>query len=135
MDGRDRTPLHKRMMIHVPPGTAEWMEGVEPTADEIVFNKTGSNAFICTAIDHVLRNLGITKLVCCGVLTDECVSGTVKSACDLGYNCTVLTDACCAATDARHDAALATMSRFVQRMCLVDEWSPDKHSIRRQSRL
>ena len=24
-DGRDRTALHKRMQIHVPPGTAKWM--------------------------------------------------------------------------------------------------------------
>ena len=39
LDGRDRTPLHKRMMIHVPPGTAEWMSGVAPVGDEIVFDK------------------------------------------------------------------------------------------------
>ena len=67
------------------------MPGVALVGDEIVFDKTGFNAFICTAIDHVLRNLGVTELVCCGVLTDECVLGTVKSACYLGYDCTVLT--------------------------------------------
>ena len=66
------------------------MPGVALVGDEIVFDKTGFNAFICTAIDHVLRNLGVTELVCCGVLTDECVLGTVKSACYLGYDCTVL---------------------------------------------
>ena len=135
LDGRDRGDLHKRMGIHVPPGTADWMEGVGPVGDEIVFDKTGSNAFICTSIDHVLRNMGIVNLVCCGVLTDECVSGTVKSACDLGYNCTVLTDACCAATETRHDAALATMSRFVGRMCKVEDWNPIRATHITQSRL
>ena len=51
----------------------------------MVFNKTGSNAFVTTNLHYVLSNMDVTKLVCCGVLTDECVAGTVKAACDLGY--------------------------------------------------
>ena len=51
--------------------------------DEMVFNKTGSNAFVTTNLHYVLSNMDVTKLVCCGVLTDECVAGTVKAACDL----------------------------------------------------
>ena len=122
MDGRDRTSLHKRMNIHVAPGRAEWMKGVEPVGDELVFSKTGSNAFCCTALDHVLRNMNVKRLVFCGVLTDECVAGTVKSACDLGYDCTVLEDACLAATPSRHHHAVRTISRFANLICSVSEW-------------
>lgn len=121
MDGRDRSLLHRRMGIHVPPGSAQWLPGVEPEGDEIVFNKTGSNAFCCTNIEFVLKNLQITTLVCCGVLTDECVAGTVKAASDLGYNCLVLTDACQAAVPERHTAALKTLSRFAT-LSTTDEW-------------
>ena len=80
--------------------------------DEMVFNKTGSNAFVTTNLHYVLSNMDVTKLVCCGVLTDECVAGTVKAACDLGYDCTVVEDACLAGTQDRHDAAIATVRRF-----------------------
>ena len=97
-------------------------DGVEPREDELVFDKTGSNAFVCTSMDHVLRNMSIQHLICVGVLTDEFVAGTVKSACDLGYNVTVLSDGCCAATVKRHNAAMETMSRFADRICSVKEW-------------
>ena len=120
-DGRDRSKLHKRMNIHVPPADGaemrdesqgSFMKGVGPIGDEMVFNKTGSNAFVTTNLHYVLSNMDVKKLVCCGVLTDECVAGTVKAACDLGYDCTVVEDACLAGTRDRHDAAIATVRRF-----------------------
>ena len=43
-----------------------------------MFNKTGSNAFVTTNLHYVLGNIGVRRLVCVGVLTDECVAGTVK---------------------------------------------------------
>ena len=129
-DGRDRSRLHKRMGIHVPPPSAgaqgssaagSWMSGVGPRDDEIVFLKTGSNAFVCTNIDYVLKNMGIDRLVCCGVLTDECVAGTVKAACDLGYECTVLEDACLAGSLERHRGSIMTLARFAS-VCSTAAW-------------
>ena len=126
-DGRDRSALHKRMQIHVPPSAVpggassssssqqgRWLDGVAPAGDELVFNKTGSNAFCTTNIHYVLGNVGVRSLVCCGVLTDECVAGTVKAACDLGYACTVLEDACLAGAPERHAGAIATLRRFAR---------------------
>ena len=49
-----------------------------------------------------------------GLLTDECVAGTVKSAADLGFDCTVLEDACTAATQRRHDASILGLRRFAK---------------------
>ena len=89
--------------------------------DELVFNKTGSNAFVTTNMHYVLSNIGVKKLISVGVLTDECVAGTVKSAADLGYECTVLSDACLAATPDRHEVTLQTVSRFAT-VTTVDEW-------------
>lgn len=129
-DGRDRSALHKRMKIHVPPEEAfagaectagEWMPGVGPKGDELVFNKTGSNAFATTNLHYVLSNLGVRRLVCVGVLTDECVGGTVKTAADLGYEVTVLNDACLAASPERHHVTLQTLSRFAT-VTTTEDW-------------
>ena len=125
-DGRDRSKLHKRMNIHVPPtanaSQGSFMDGVGPAGDEMVFNKTGSNAFVTTNLHYVLSNMNVSKLVCCGVLTDECVAGTVKAACDLGYDCTVVEDACLAGTSERHDAAIATVRRFASKVLSTQEY-------------
>ena len=126
LDGRDRSKLHKRMNIHVPPAPATsqgyFMDGVGPVGDEMVFNKTGSNAFVTTNLHYVLSNMNVSKLVCCGVLTDECVAGTVKAACDLGYDCTVVEDACLAGSPERHDAAIATIRRFASQVLSTREF-------------
>ena len=116
-DGRDRSLLHKNMGIHVLPHgdkRAQFLRGLGPKGDEMVFDKTGSNAFATTNINYVLRNVGIKKLIVMGLLTDECVAGTVKSAADLGFDCTVLEDACTAATQRRHDASILGLRRFAK---------------------
>ena len=62
-DGRDRSSMHKRSRIHVPPGSGThghgaWMDGVGPMDDELIFNRTGSNIFTTTNMHYVLSNLG-----------------------------------------------------------------------------
>ena len=44
-----------------------------------------------------------------------------QAAADLGYECTVLTDACLAAAPDRHDGALKTVSRFAE-VTTTAEW-------------
>jgi nicotinamidase-related amidase len=86
-DGRDRSLDYKISGFHVPKGSwdAQVLEAVAPTADEMVLPKTSSSAFMSTALDMVLRNLGIKHLMICGGLTDQCVESAVRDACDLGY--------------------------------------------------
>ena len=69
--------------------------------------KTSSNVFISTNIDYVLRNLGVRQLVIAGLVTDQCIESAVRDACDLGYLVTLVTDACAAYSQERHDNALA----------------------------
>ncbi|MCB1993686.1 MAG: cysteine hydrolase, partial [Geminicoccaceae bacterium] len=83
-DGRDRSLDHKLSGILVPKGSplARVIPAVAPLADEIVLPKTSSGVFNSTAIDYVLRNLGIDNLIVCGFLTDQCVDMAVRDAAD-----------------------------------------------------
>ena len=113
-DGRDRSLDYKISGLHVPRGSwdARVIDAIKPGEDEIVIPKTSSSAFISTNIDYVLRNLGTRYLVISGVLTDQCVESAVRDACDLGYLVTIVTDACAAYDQQRHDAALRAIKGY-----------------------
>lgn len=110
-NGRDRSPGHKRLRLHAPPGSkeAEFVEGVEPVGDEIVVNKTASGVFVSTNLEYVLRNLEIRALFIVGVYTNECVETTARDACDLGFYTTVIEDACATVTPELHFSSLNTL--------------------------
>ena len=65
-----------------------------------------------TNIDYVLRNLGTKYLVISGIVTDQCVEGAVRDACDLGYLVTLVTDACTTYSDARHQNSLKAIKGY-----------------------
>ena len=81
--------------------------------------KTSSNVFVSTNIDYVLRNLGTRYLVISGVVTDQCVEGAVRDACDLGYLVTLITDAC--ATDTQ--SATTTRSAPSRATAASERWT------------
>lgn len=107
-DGRDRSLDYKITGFSVPPDSwdGQVVDAIKPGPDEIVLPKTSSNVFHSTNIDYVLRNLGTRHLVISGIVTDQCVDGAVRSACDLGYLVTLITDACATYTQERHDFTL-----------------------------
>jgi nicotinamidase-related amidase len=74
--------------------------------------KTSSGVFNSTNIDYVLKNLGIRYLVIAGIMTDQCVDMAVRDAADRGYLVTCVSDACAAATHARHDTALGAFGGY-----------------------
>ena len=100
LDGRDRSPGHKRLNLHAAPGSkeAEFLTELAPLPDEIVINKTASGVFSSTNLEYVLRNLGIKGLFITGVYTNECVSTAVRVACDRGFHTTLIQDACTTVT-------------------------------------
>lgn len=122
-DGRDRSVGHNRLGLHAAPGSkeAEFLPEVAPKGDEIIINKTASGVFNSTNIEYILRNLEVRALYVCGVYTNECVSTTVRDACDRGFNTTLITDACATVTPELHNATISTVKDRYARVLYSDE--------------
>jgi nicotinamidase-related amidase len=78
---------------------------VWPTASEAVIVKLYPNAFRETWLADALCRACVTELVVCGAMTHTCIDSTVRAAFDLGYACTVISDAC-ATRDLEWDGAV-----------------------------
>ena len=122
-DGRERSPGHKRLNLHAPPGSkeSEFLVEVAPKRDELVINKTASGVFNATNIEYILRNMGITGLFVCGVYTNECVSTTVRDACDRGFYTTMINDACATVTPQLHNATIETIRDRYARVMTTEQ--------------
>ena len=69
-------------------------KNVRPVADEKVIIKHFPNSFRETELLDVLRENEITDLIVAGMMTHMCIDATTRAAKDLGYNCTLIGDAC-----------------------------------------
>lgn len=69
-------------------------KNVKPINGEKVISKDDVSAFNGTELQSYLDEHGISKLVLCGMQTHMCLEGTTRAAHDLGYKCTVISDAC-----------------------------------------
>jgi nicotinamidase-related amidase len=96
-------------------------EHVAPIEGEKVFTKTEVSCFNGTDLLAYLQENRITELVVAGMMTHMCVEAAVRAAYDLGFEVTLVGDACAtrdlefgetevAATDV-HASTLATLSR------------------------
>jgi nicotinamidase-related amidase len=64
-----------------------------PREGEPVVGKTTNSAFVGTALEGMLDELGATTLVLCGVLTSNSLEATTRHAGNLGYQAFVVADA------------------------------------------
>jgi len=78
------------------PGTAglEPHESVAPRPDEPVVVKHYPNSFRGTRLHDLLGSAGAKRVVIAGMMTHMCVDATTRAAIDLGFDCTILHDAC-----------------------------------------
>lgn len=122
LDGRDRGLDYKITGFNVPKGSYDGkvVDEIAPVGDEIVFPKSSSSVFVSTHIDYVLRNLGVSQIVLCGLLTDQCVESAVRDACDLNYLVTLVPDACATYTQERHDQSLRTIAGYCRQVSTDD---------------
>jgi len=67
---------------------------VEPLAGEKVFQKHFPNSFRETQLLETLRKQDVDDLMVAGAMSHMCVDASVRAACDLGFSCTVIEDAC-----------------------------------------
>lgn len=75
------------------PGNA-FRPGFEPMASEALVTKSVNSAFIGTDLDLRLKRLGARHVIAFGMVTDMCVSTTVRTGANLGWDMILVPDAC-----------------------------------------
>ncbi len=73
---------------------AEIRPSIQPIDGEKVIVKHFPNSFQGTELMDYLQANNVTDLVICGMITHMCVDATTRAAKDLGFNITVIGDAC-----------------------------------------
>lgn len=115
-DCRDLFPLRRNpdAFPQYPVGTYahEIIDELKPLQTDVVLDKNSAGAFNSTAIDQLLRNMGVTSLVITGVATNSCVNLTASDAADRGYSCVLVNDACATFGQIVHDVTMATFARI-----------------------
>lgn len=69
-------------------------ETVLPSENESLVIKHFPNSFLKTELESKLIEKQITKLVIVGMMTHMCIDATVRAAVDLGFETTLIEDAC-----------------------------------------
>jgi nicotinamidase-related amidase len=75
------------------PGNA-FRLGFEPLDGEPVVTKSVNSAFIGTDLDLRLKRLGARHAIAFGISTDMCVSTTIRTGANMGWDMTLVPDAC-----------------------------------------
>ena len=81
--------------------------------EDLVLIKTTSGSFTCTDLEAHLKNAGVEQLVVCGVVTNMCVEGTARAGAELGFDVTIVDDACAAWSQSAHEATLRSFQMFL----------------------
>ena len=95
------------------------VDELAPRAEDVRVDKYRMSGFWDTALDSILRNLGVTTLLFGGVNADQCVMCTLQDANFLGYDCVLLTD--CTATTSPDYCWQATLYNVKQCFGFVSE--------------
>jgi len=80
--------------------------------DDLVVDKVRFDAFQWTSLEPLLRGLGVTRLMICGVVTNICVESTARSAFMRDFAVTLIEDCCAAKTRRLHELALEVLSSY-----------------------
>jgi nicotinamidase-related amidase len=91
---------------------AEVMDELGCGPGDLVVDKVRFDAFQWTSLEPLLRGLGVTELVICGVITNICVESTVRSAFMRDFPVTLLADCCAAKTRRLHELSLEVLSSY-----------------------
>lgn len=73
---------------------AEIHDTVKPLENENLIIKHFPNSFLQTDLESKLKEQGVTKVIVVGMMTHMCIDATVRAAVDLGYETTLIEDAC-----------------------------------------
>jgi ureidoacrylate peracid hydrolase len=104
-----------------------FVKAIAPLEEDVVVRKHRLNAFEGTDLNMLLRNRGIETIVCTGVATHGCVTGTSYAAQGMDYYVVVVEDCVDSWQKDLHQASLLvlrnTMNDVTSSDKLVDLWS------------
>jgi len=125
-DGEDREPVQKTegwngIFLYIHTKEAEIIDALKPLPEEIVVNKTTDSVVAGTNYTRLIRNLGVETVVVTGIVTDQCVAGTVRGLADDGFKVICVEDACAAASMEHHDAELKIMNNLYCNVLSTEE--------------
>jgi len=83
------------------------------TPDAPVVVKSFADSFYQTNLEDVLGSLGVTELLVCGMMTQNCVTHTAISKAAEKYAVSILTDCCTTVSEILHLIALHALSTRV----------------------
>lgn len=87
---------------------------------DIAIEKVAYSAFYMTRLEWVIRKLGVTRLLVCGIVTNGGVASTVRDAHVRDIDAVVLEDGCAAFSPEVHDTAINAL-RPVGRVASIAE--------------
>ena len=93
---RQEDSMDPKSLFRKGKSTFDFKDEVKPEEGETIITKNASNAFIGTNLEELLKKLGNPVVFYAGLLTDQCVSTTVRMSGDLGFRSYLIGD-CCAA--------------------------------------
>ncbi|MBI3283803.1 MAG: cysteine hydrolase [Burkholderiales bacterium] len=108
-------------------GSEAWQlaVGLQTQSGDLFLRKTGSDAFHRTELEQILKQLGVSDLVICGMHTEFCVESTTRRALALGYPVLLVADAhttqdkphlSAAQIILHHNATLSNIGSYVPRV-------------------
>ena len=105
-------------------------EYVSPISHELIVGKDQVNVFLESGLDETLKENDVSRLVICGMQTHMCMEAAARAACDLGYEVTVIADACATRAlqygeaivpaDHVHQSTLATLKSYARIITTTD---------------
>ena len=97
--------------IIIAPNTYESkiIEPLTPKKNEVMIKKTAHSA-VDSSLVLLLNNLGITDIIATGLVTDQCVSSTVRGLSDHNFRVWVVEDATMAGTFELRDNELTILN-------------------------
>lgn len=100
---------------------------VQPKPEEVCVLKHKVNSFVGTNLDHLLKELNVSRLFIAGAMSHMCIDSIVRAATDLGYECFLAHDACATqdlefngVTVSAEQVHAAYMAALSSSYCLVD---------------
>lgn len=87
---------------------------------DVIIEKVAYSAFYMTRLEWIIRKLGLTRLLVCGIVTNGGVASTVREAHVRDIEAVVIADGCAAFSPVTHDTAIAAL-RPVGRVATLAE--------------